>query len=48
MSEETEPRQAADEPPPLLGRWPRVYVLVVVYLLGLIVLFWAFGRAFTP
>ncbi len=48
MSEETQPRQVADDPPPFLGRWSRVYGVVVVYLFGLIVLFWVFGKAFTP
>ena len=48
MIEETQPKQVADEPPPFMGQWSRVYFTVVVYLLGLIVLFWVFGRAFTP
>ena len=48
MSEETQPRPVADEPPPFLGRWSTVYFAVLFYLFGLIVLFWVFGRAFTP
>lgn len=35
-----------DEPPPFLGTWPRVYVAVVVYLIALIVGFYAFTRTF--
>jgi ABC-type glycerol-3-phosphate transport system permease component len=36
-----------DEPPPFLGSWKRVYAAVVVYLIAVIVIFAAFGRAFT-
>jgi hypothetical protein len=36
----------ADEPPPFLGSWPRVYAAVLVYLALLISIFYAFTRAF--
>jgi len=36
-----------DEPPPILGTWPRLYAAVLVYLLVLIVLFYWFGQAWT-
>ena len=41
-------RPVIDEPPPFLGKWRRVYVLVVVYLAALIAVFYAFTRAFRP
>jgi hypothetical protein len=41
-------RPVIDEPPPFLGTWRRVYVLVVVYLAALILVFYAFTRAFRP
>jgi hypothetical protein len=37
-----------DEPPPILGTWKRLYTAVLVYLFGLIVLFYWFREAFTP
>jgi hypothetical protein len=37
-----------DEPPPILGRWPRVYLFVLIYLAALITLFAAFTAAFRP
>jgi hypothetical protein len=36
-----------DEPPPILGTWPRVYAAVLLYLVVLIVLFYWFGQAWT-
>jgi hypothetical protein len=36
-----------DEPPPILGTWPRLYTAVLVYLVVLIVLFYWFGRAWS-
>jgi hypothetical protein len=36
----------ADEPPPVLGSWGRVYAAVVIYLAALISLFYWFTRAF--
>ncbi len=41
------PRNVADEPPPFLGVWRRVYTMVLVYLATLIVLFYAFTKAFS-
>jgi hypothetical protein len=35
-----------DEPPPFLGSWRRVYVVVLVYLALLITLFALFTRAY--
>ena len=43
-----EPRQIADEPPPVLKTWPRVYTFVVCYLAVVIVLFYWFTRHFAP
>lgn len=36
-----------DEPPPILGTWPRLYTAVLLYLVLLIVLFYWFGQAWT-
>jgi hypothetical protein len=35
-----------DEPPPLLGTWRRLYLVVLAALAVEIALFWAFTRAF--
>jgi hypothetical protein len=35
-----------DEPPPLLGRWSRLYALVLIALAIEIAVFWALTRAF--
>jgi hypothetical protein len=40
-------RPVADEPPPFLGSWSRVYLAVVCYLAVLIALFYWFGRSFS-
>jgi hypothetical protein len=37
-----------DEPPPILGRWPRVYAAVLVYLAAVIGAFYAFTVHFAP
>lgn len=42
------PRMAADEPPPFLGSWKRVYVVVVCYLACLIAGFYIFSRLVNP
>jgi hypothetical protein len=48
MADVNGPRPAADdEPPPFLGSWRRVYTAVVIYLAGLILLFYLFMRAFS-
>ena len=36
-----------DDPPPVLGAWPRVYALVAVYVAAVIALLWWFTKAFT-
>ena len=48
MLDNEEVRLVADEPPPFLGRWPRVYALVLIWLVVLICLFYAFTRAWAP
>ena len=37
-----------DEPPPVLGTWPRVYTFVLAYLAIVILLFYWFTRSFAP
>jgi hypothetical protein len=41
-------RTVADEPPPFLGTWKRVYTVVVVYLACVITLFYLFTKSFEP
>jgi hypothetical protein len=41
-------KRVIDEPPPVLGTWPRVYAFVVVYLAVLIALFYVFTKHFAP
>jgi len=41
------PRTAPEEPPPFLGRWPRVYAAVLIYLALLITLFFVFSKVFS-
>ncbi len=36
----------ADDPPPILRTWPRLYAAVLIYLALLISVFYAFTRAF--
>ena len=43
---ERDPGRGADEPPPFLGRWSRLYALVAGALALEILLFWWFTRAF--
>ncbi len=38
--------QVADEPPPFLGQWKRVYAVVLVYLFVLILLLFAVTEYF--
>ncbi|MGD0618408.1 MAG: hypothetical protein ABSB67_12180 [Bryobacteraceae bacterium] len=40
------PREIPDDPPPILGAWPRVYAAVAAYVAVVIFLFWLFTRAF--
>lgn len=46
--EPSEEKPVIDEPPPFLGSWPRVYVMVVCYLGALIALFYLFTRRYAP
>lgn len=43
-----DPKQITDEPPPVLGRWPRVYAFVLCYLGALIFAFYLFTVHFAP
>jgi hypothetical protein len=36
-----------DDPPPFMGSWRNVYVAILVYLVLLIVSFYAFTQAFS-
>ncbi len=47
---ETKPDDAAvrEGPPPFLGTWRRAYLAVIGWLALLILLFYLFGRRFTP
>lgn len=35
-------RQEPDEPPPILGTWPRLYSAILLFLVALIALFYWF------
>jgi hypothetical protein len=39
-------RELPDEPPPFLGTWRNVYIVVLAYLACVITLFYVFTRAF--
>lgn len=39
-------RETPDEPPPFLGTWRRIYTAVLIYLAGIITLFYLFTRAY--
>lgn len=41
-----EQREVPDEPPPFLGTWPRVYTVVLIYLVAVIAAAGLFTRAF--
>jgi len=43
-----EPKEILDEPPPVLGSWPRVYRFVLCYLACVIALFYWFTRSYAP
>ena len=38
--------QSEDEPPPFLGSWRRVYIVVLIYLACVIAAFYTFTRIF--
>jgi len=40
------PQLDADEPPPFLGTWRRVYIAILIYLAVLIAGFYLFTRAY--
>jgi len=40
------PRPVEDEPPPFLGSWRRIYIMVLFYLALLVAGFYVFTRAF--
>jgi hypothetical protein len=42
----TRPRDVPDEPPPILGRWKYVYLVVLLFLGATILGFYAFTRAY--
>ena len=42
------PKPIKDEPPPILGTWPRVYAFVLVELALVIFLFYLFEVHFAP
>jgi hypothetical protein len=37
-----------EEPPPILGAWPRLYATVIGWLIFLILIFYCFARKFAP
>jgi hypothetical protein len=39
-------REVADDPPPFLGTWKRIYVAVLIYLAVIIAVFYVFARAY--
>jgi hypothetical protein len=41
-----EPRDVADEPPPFLGTWKRVYAGVLIYLVVIIAVFYVFTETY--
>ena len=41
-----EMREVADEAPPFLGTWKRIYIAVLLYLVGIIGLFYVFTQAY--
>ncbi len=40
------PHAVEDEPPPILGSWRRIYIIVLCYLAALIAAFYIFARVF--
>ena len=41
-----EMREVADEAPPFLGTWKRVYIAVLIYLVIIIGAFYVFAQAY--
>jgi hypothetical protein len=48
MSIEIDQKPIVDEPPPAFGTWPRVYVLVLLYLIVVISIFYFVTRRLAP
>lgn len=48
MSLDIETKPVVDEPPPALGTWPRVYALVLVYLIAVITIFYFITQRLAP
>lgn len=46
MDRELPVRRVSDEPPPFLGRWGRVYAVILGYLLVLILILYGVTRHF--
>lgn len=42
------PHANDDEPPPIMGTWPRLYRFVLVYIACVIGVFYWFTRAYAP
>ncbi|HML18764.1 MAG TPA: hypothetical protein VK419_17155 [Bryobacteraceae bacterium] len=42
------PHEMEDEPPPVLGTWPRVYTFTLIYLALVIFAFYLFTVHFAP
>jgi hypothetical protein len=42
----SEPEDSPQEPPPVLGRWSRLYAVVLIALALEIAFFWALTKAF--
>ena len=40
-------KQVNDDPPPFLGSWRRIYILVILYLVTLITAFGFFGKGWS-
>ena len=47
MNHGVEIKDVPDEPPPVLGNWPRVYAFVLAYLAAIIGLMYVFTVTFT-
>jgi hypothetical protein len=41
-------KEIEDEPPPVLGSWPRVYLFVICYLACVIAVFYWFTSSYAP
>ena len=39
-------RDVPDDPPPFLGTWQRVYIAVLIYLVGIISIAYLFTRSY--